>query len=169
VASFEKIESNHLIKQRVTHHDTKISNVLFNEREKGICIIDLDTLMPGYFISDLGDMMRTYLSPASEEEKNFDKIEIRDDFFKAIIAGYVGTMGDELTSEEQELIFFSGQFLTYMQAMRFLTDHLNNDIYYGAAYDDHNFIRAGNQIQLLKKLEEKREMFEEIIRTEIKK
>jgi Ser/Thr protein kinase RdoA (MazF antagonist) len=169
VDRFEKIQNSHLIKQRVTHHDTKISNVLFDDREKGICIIDLDTLMPGYFISDLGDMMRTYLSPASEEEKNFDKIEIRDDFFKAIIAGYAGAMGDELNNEEQALIFFSGLFLIYMQAMRFLTDHLNNDIYYGAAYDDHNFIRAGNQIQLLKKLEEKREMFEEIIRTEIKK
>jgi Ser/Thr protein kinase RdoA (MazF antagonist) len=169
VASFEKIESNHLIKQRVTHHDTKISNVLFDDRENGICIIDLDTLMPGYFISDLGDMMRTYLSPAGEEEKDFSKIEIRDNFFKAIIAGYVGTMGDELTSEEQELIFFSGQFLTYMQAMRFLTDHLNNDIYYGAAYEDHNFIRAGNQIQLLKKLEDEKQILEEIIRAEIKK
>ena len=169
VTGFEKIENNHLIKQRVTHHDTKISNVLFDDREKGICIIDLDTLMPGYFISDLGDMMRTYLSPAGEEEKDFSKIEIRDYFFKAIIAGYAGTMGDELTGDEQYLIFFSGLFLIYMQAMRFLTDHLNNDIYYGAAYENHNFIRAGNQIQLLKKLEEKQEVSEEIIRTEIKK
>jgi hypothetical protein len=125
--------------------------------------------MPGYLISELGDMMITYLSPAGEEEKDFSKIEIRDNFFKAIIAGYVGTMGDELTSEEQELIFFSGQFLTYMQAMRFLTDHLNNDIYYGAAYEDHNFIRAGNQIQLLKKLEDEKQILEEIIRAEIKK
>jgi Ser/Thr protein kinase RdoA (MazF antagonist) len=169
VTGFEKIENNHLIKQRVTHHDTKISNVLFDDSEKGICIIDLDTLMPGYFISDLGDMMRTYLSPAGEEEKDFSKIEIRDDFFKAIIAGYVGTMGDELTGDEQDLIFFSGLFLIYMQAMRFLTDHLNNDIYYGAAYEDHNFIRAGNQIQLLKKMEEKKQILEEIIKAEIKK
>ena len=169
VASFEKIENNHLIKQRVTHHDTKISNVLFDDREKGICIIDLDTLMPGYFISDLGDMMRTYLSPTGEEEMDFDKIEIRTDFFKAIIAGYAGAIGNELNKDEQALIFFAGLFLTYMQAMRFLTDHLNNDIYYGAAFEDHNLIRAGNQIQLLKKLEDKKQILEEVIRTEIKK
>jgi Ser/Thr protein kinase RdoA (MazF antagonist) len=168
VSSFEKIENNHLIKQRVTHHDTKISNVLFDDCEKGICIIDLDTLMPGYFISDLGDMMRTYLSPAGEEEKDFSKIEIREDFFRAIIAGYAGTMGHELNKDEQDLIFYSGLFLTYMQAMRFLTDHLNNDIYYGAAYEDHNFVRAGNQIQLLKKMEEKREVLEKIISEEMK-
>ncbi len=166
---FEEIKNNHLIKQRVTHHDTKISNVLFDDLDKGICIIDLDTVMGGYFISDLGDMMRTYLSPAGEEEKEFSKIEIRDDFFRAIIGGYISVMGDELTRNERALIFFSGLFLTYMQAMRFLSDHLNNDIYYGASYEDHNFVRAGNQIQLLKIMEQKKEVLEKIIAEEFTK
>src|SRR6185295_13878060 len=84
---FEDIKRNKEFKLRVTHHDTKISNVLFNENNKGICVIDLDTLMPGYFISDVGDMLRTYLSPVSEEEKDFSKIEIRDDYFEAIVKG----------------------------------------------------------------------------------
>ena len=75
--SFEKIQKNRQVKKRVTHHDTKISNVLFDDRGMGICVIDLDTVMPGYFISDVGDMMRTYLSPASEEVKDFTKIEVR--------------------------------------------------------------------------------------------
>ena len=167
VVAFEKLKHNSFIKKRVTHHDTKISNVLFDAYDKGICVIDLDTVMPGYFISDLGDMMRTYLSPAGEEEKDISLIEIRDDFFRAIISGYAKEMGDELNEEERKLIFFSGLFLTYMQALRFLTDHLNNDIYYGASYEDQNLVRAGNQIQLLKKLEEKRTVLEKIITEEL--
>jgi Ser/Thr protein kinase RdoA (MazF antagonist) len=163
VQQFEKIVSNNLIKTRVTHHDTKISNVLFDGFDKALCVIDLDTVMPGYFISDLGDMMRTYLSLAGEEEKDFNKIKIRDDYFRAIISGYASAMGDELTDKERPFIIFSGLFQTYMQAMRFLTDHLNNDIYYGAVYKDQNFVRAGNQIQLLKKLEQKEKVFKQII------
>jgi Ser/Thr protein kinase RdoA (MazF antagonist) len=73
VTEYKNIQSNPQFKLRVTHHDTKISNVLFDSNGKGICIIDLDTVMPGYFISDVGDMMRTYLSPVSEEEKDFSK------------------------------------------------------------------------------------------------
>ena len=75
VETYENILHNPAFKLRVTHHDTKISNVLFNEKDKGLCIIDLDTVMPGYFISDVGDMIRTYLSPVSEEEKDFSKID----------------------------------------------------------------------------------------------
>ncbi len=167
VTTFEKINANPLIKKRVTHHDTKISNVLFDDQEKGVAVIDLDTVMPGYFISDVGDMMRTYLSPANEEEKDFSKIEIREDVFRAIVNGYVSNMGDELTGEEQDLILYSGLFLIYMQAIRFLADHCNNDSYYGAAYEDHNFVRAGNQICLLKRLEEKTPLLQSIIRKEL--
>ena len=74
---FDQIKTNSNFKKRVTHHDTKISNVLFDANNKGLCVIDLDTVMPGYFISDVGDMLRTYLSPVSEEEVDFSKIEIR--------------------------------------------------------------------------------------------
>ncbi len=167
VDAFEKIGKNNAVKQRVTHHDTKISNVLFDDKGKGLCVIDLDTVMPGYFISDLGDMMRTYLSPANEEEKDFDKIEVREDFFKAIVNGYLSSMGDELTQDEQELILYSGSFLIYMQAIRFLADHINRDVYYGARYPDHNFVRAGNQLVLLKRLDEKSEALQKIIRAEL--
>ncbi len=152
---YEKIKMNPQFKIRATHHDTKISNVLFNEMDKGLCVIDLDTLMPGYFISDAGDMMRTYLSPVSEEEKDFSKIEIRTEYFISIVRGYLGQLHDELTSEEKEHFIYSGKFMIYMQAIRFLTDHLNNDIYYGAKYSDHNLVRAGNQFTLLQKLKDK--------------
>ena len=168
LTSFEKIQKSSFVKQRVTHHDSKISNVLFDDKGKGICVIDLDTVMPGYFISDVGDMMRTYLSPANEEEKDFNKIEVREDFFRAIVQGYLSNMGDELTTEEHGLILYAGMFLIYMQAIRFLADYLNNDSYYGASYVDHNLVRAGNQICLLKKLEEKSGILQEIISNELK-
>jgi Ser/Thr protein kinase RdoA (MazF antagonist) len=139
---------------RVTHHDTKISNILFDEKEQGLCVIDLDTVMPGYFISDVGDMMRTYLCPVSEEEKDFSKIMIRKAFYDAVVAGYSSEMGAELTETEQQYFHYAGEFMIYMQALRFLTDHLKNDVYYGAKYKGHNFIRAGNQITLLQRLQE---------------
>lgn len=149
---YEQIKANPDFKLRVTHHDTKISNVLFDNNEKGICVIDLDTVMPGYFISDVGDMMRTYLSPVSEEEKDYSKIEIRDEFYKAIVEGYKEQMNEDLTQTEKRYFLYAGTFMIYMQALRFLTDYLNDDIYYGEKYPGHNYVRAGNQITLLEKL-----------------
>ena len=167
VAQYEKIKTNSNIKLRVSHLDTKISNVLFDDAGKGMCVIDLDTVMPGYFFSDVGDMMRTYLSPANEEEKDFTKIEIRDDYFQAIVQGYLVNMGSELTTDEKELVFYAGLFLIFMQAVRFLTDYFNDDSYYGSKYEGHNFVRAGNQLHLLKRLEDKREVFQKIISHEL--
>jgi Ser/Thr protein kinase RdoA (MazF antagonist) len=152
VAEYERIKANPDFKIRVTHHDTKISNVLFDKAGKGACVIDLDTVMPGYFFSDVGDMMRTYLSPVSEEEKDFDKICIRRDFYQAIVEGYHGEMKDELTEIEKHYFSYAGKFMSYMQALRFLTDHLNDDVYYEAKYEGHNLVRARNQVTLLEKL-----------------
>lgn len=153
--TYEAICGNKAFKKRVTHHDTKISNVLFDAADKGLCVIDLDTVMPGYFISDVGDMMRTYLSPVSEEETDFSKIEIREDYFKAIADGYLSEMNGELTAAEKKAFVYAGKFMIYMQSLRFLTDYLNNDVYYGAKYAEHNLNRAGNQIHLLQKLIQK--------------
>ncbi len=139
---------------RCTHHDTKISNVLFDPAGKGLCVIDLDTVMPGYFISDVGDMMRTYLCPVSEEEKDLSKICIRKEFYNAIEVGYLSEMREELSADEKNLFHFAGKYMIYMQAIRFLSDHLNNDVYYGAKYEGHNFVRAINQVTLLQRLME---------------
>jgi len=155
VKEYEHILNDPSFKKRVTHHDTKISNVLFNSSNKGLCVIDLDTVMPGYFISDIGDMMRTYLSPVGEEETNFSKVEVREDYFEAIVNGYLSEMHDELTSTEKEYFIYAGKFMIYMQALRFLTDYLNNDIYYGAKYELHNLNRTINQLTLLNKLVKK--------------
>lgn len=139
---------------RVTHHDTKISNVLFDERDKGLCVIDLDTVMAGYFISDVGDMIRTYVSPASEEEVDPGAVVVRREFYHAIHEGYLGVMGEIMSAAERERFFYSGLFMVYMQALRFLADHLNGDVYYGARYEGHNYHRAANQVTLLQKLME---------------
>ena len=152
VKLYETILTNKNWKQRPTHHDTKISNVLFNVENKATHVIDLDTVMPGYFISDVGDMMRTYLSPLSEEEADVKKIIIRKDIYQAIEEGYKSAMSNQLTTEELNHFSYAGKFMIYMQALRFLTDYLLNDIYYGAKYEQHNYVRACNQINLLEKL-----------------
>ncbi|MFC0775140.1 phosphotransferase enzyme family protein [Terrimonas alba] len=162
VTEYGNIKANPEFKLRVTHHDTKISNVLFNAEGKGICVIDLDTVMPGYFISDVGDMMRTYLSPVSEEEIDFARIAVRDDFYKAIVRGYYSEMKNELTATEKKYFFYAGTFMIYMQALRFITDYLNDDKYYGAKYPRHNYVRAKNQLVLLERLLAKKEQLEEM-------
>jgi Ser/Thr protein kinase RdoA (MazF antagonist) len=162
VTEYNYIKASPEFKLRVTHHDTKISNVLFNDKGKGLCVIDLDTVMPGYFISDVGDMMRTYLAPVSEEEKEYSKIEVRDHFYKAIVQGYYNEMKGELTATEKSHFFYAGAFMIYMQALRFLTDYLCDDVYYGAKYPRHNFVRAKNQVVLLDRLLEKKEQLEEM-------
>jgi Ser/Thr protein kinase RdoA (MazF antagonist) len=141
------------VKKRVTHHDTKISNVLFNENEKAICVIDLDTTMAGYFMSDVGDMCRTCLCSVSEEEKDLNLIKVKADRWEGLQKGYLNHMQHELSEFEKDHFFYSGQYMIYMQALRFLTDHLQNDIYYGAHYEDHNYYRAVNQIRLLEEYE----------------
>jgi Ser/Thr protein kinase RdoA (MazF antagonist) len=165
VETYERIKNDAGFRLRVIHHDTKISNVLFDSNQKGLCVIDLDTVMPGYFISDAGDMMRTYLSPVSEEEKDFQKIQVRDEFFTAIARGYIEELKNELSDTEKSHFFYAGQFMIYMQALRFLTDHLNDDVYYGARYEGHNLIRAHNQAILLQQYNEKERLFNQIIST----
>ncbi len=99
-------------------------------------------------------MMRTYLSPVDEDEKDLTKIEIRKDFYNAIVEGYLIEMGNDLTETEKKYFVYAGKFMIYMQAIRFITDHLNDDIYYGAKYEGHNYVRAENQVTLLKRLQE---------------
>jgi len=149
---------------RVMHHDTKISNVLLDETSfQGICVIDLDTLMPGKFISDLGDMMRTYLCEFSENETDLNKIKIRLPYFKATIEGYLSEMAAILTETEKELILYAGKYIIYMQGLRFLTDYLNGSIYYPISYLTQNLDRAKNQFKLLRELFENEKILQSII------
>src|SRR6185295_18263789 len=98
-------------------------------------------------------------SPAGEEEINFELVQARDDFFSAIAEGYLGEMSQELSPQELDAFVYAGKFMIYMQALRFLTDYLRNDVYYGCKYELHNFNRAKNQLRLLQCLIEKEEYY----------
>jgi hypothetical protein len=120
--------------------------------------------MPGYFISDVGDMLRTYLSPVSEEEQDFSLIRIRQPYFRAIVEGYLEEMSDELTSTEIDAFVYAGSFLMYMQALRFITDYLRGDVYYGSKYEGHNYVRALNQTTLLQQYTARSADLQDIVR-----
>jgi hypothetical protein len=154
VEIFLAITKNPAFKLRVTHHYSTMSNVLFGNDDKGICVINLHTVMPGYFMSDLGDMIRTYVAAATEEEGDTNKIIVRKEYYHALVKGYLEEMGELLTKNEKQHIFYSGEMMTFMQALRFITDYLNEDIYYGASYEGHNLVRAVNQLTLLRRLRE---------------
>jgi thiamine kinase-like enzyme len=151
---FESITASGEFPQRVMHHDAKISNVLFDEEtDTPVCLVDFDTVMPGYFFSDIGDMIRTMVCPVDETNTEFEKIKIRKTYYDAIINGYLSVMKDDLTTSEKENIHYAGLLMTYMQALRFLADYLNGDIYYKTQYPEQNFDRAKNQLTLLSELE----------------
>ena len=152
---FEIITKSNQFPKRVMHHDAKIANVLFSSiTGKVICPVDFDTVMPGYFFSDLGDMIRSMVCNEDENCINFENISIRKEFYDAIITGYLDIISSQLTESEKKYIHYSGLLVIYMQALRFLTDYLNGDVYYRISNPDQNFDRAKNQLILLQKLED---------------
>jgi len=150
--TYEELTNSGKLPVRVIHHDAKINNVLFDGDWNGICLIDLDTVMPGYFISDVGDMLRTYLSPANEDETDLSKIVVDEQRFDAIYNGYLSEMGTGLSAFEKEHFIYAGKFMIYMQAIRFLSDYLNGEVYYHTIYAGQNLNRANNQLTLLNQL-----------------
>lgn len=141
--------------QRIMHHDCKISNILFDSSTNNVvCPIDLDTTQPGFFFSDIGDMIRSMVPSVSENEPDVDKVEVRMDFYKAIIAGYEEAMHQSLTAFEQKSLGKAALLVIYMQALRFLTDYLAGNVYYKVDYEEQNKHRTRNQLQLLSLLEQ---------------
>jgi thiamine kinase-like enzyme len=154
VNEYNDLTQNGQLKLRITHNDTKINNILFDQRTgRALCAIDLDTLMPGYFIYDLGDMIRTFVSPVDEDEQDTSKILVRKEIYDAVVNGYLSQMGSILNDREKSTVHFSGLMMTYIMALRFLADFLNGNVYYQVRYEDHNLIRAANQFALLQQLE----------------
>lgn len=164
VSTYESLLQNPDFPDRLMHHDTKINNVLLDATtQQGLAVCDLDTLMPGKVISDLGDMVRTFVSPVSEESTEFEKVVVRKEYYQALIEGYLSEMKAVLTETEKSAIFYSGLFLVYMQGIRFLTDYLNGDVYYPIKYPEHNLDRTRNQMVLLQDLYAKEEALRGII------
>lgn len=147
------VANPHDFNQYILHHDCKISNILFDKESKEvICPIDLDTTMTGYFFSDLGDMIRSVGNNLTEDSNELNKMEIKHEIIRTLIEGYSSVMSQHFTKEENKWLPFAGHILTYMQAMRFLTDHLNGNVYYQVNYPLHNLDRAKNQLKYLELL-----------------
>jgi len=150
VEEYNELIANGKLIKRAIHNDCKINNVLFHKvTTEAICIVDLDTLMPGYFIYDLGDMVRTFVSPVSEEEKDYSKIVFRENIYNGLLDGYSYFTKNILSKDEMRSIPFAGKMMTFMIALRFLTDYLLGDKYYQTSYSGQNLVRAGNQLKLL--------------------
>ena len=144
--------------ERVTHNDTKLNNALLDDNTgEGICIVDLDTVMPGLALYDFGDMIRTTTNPASEDERDLSQVAMLFPMFEALVRGYLETAGGFLTQEETAQLAFSGQLITYEIAIRFLTDHLNGDTYFKIHRPNHNLDRTRSQFRLLELLEQNEE------------
>ena len=140
---------------RVTHNDTKISNILFDKTtNEAACIIDLDTLQPSTLLADFGDMVRTYTSEYDEDFQHVERINMRLPYFEALLSGFVKNISQKILEEEKNALIFGAQRTVFVQALRFMTDYLNGDVYYRIAYPEQNFDRATNQLVLLQKLEE---------------
>ena len=141
--------------ERITHNDTKLNNVMIDDKNgTGVCVIDLDTVMPGLVHYDFGDMVRTSTSPAAEDEQDLSKVTMQFHMFESILRGYLSTAGDFLTPLERELLPFSGKLITMEIGIRFLTDYLEGDIYFKTHREGHNLDRCRTQFKLVESIEE---------------
>lgn len=148
---------------RVTHNDTKINNILFNDQGKALCIIDLDTVMPGYIHFDYGDAIRTFANLADEDEKDLDKSFFSIELFEAFTKGFLSETHAILTEKEKETLVFGPLYIVYEQTLRFLTDYLDGDRYYKIHFPGHNLVRAKAQAQLLSEMQNAFPQMKEII------
>ncbi|HLO61230.1 MAG TPA: aminoglycoside phosphotransferase family protein [Bacteroidales bacterium] len=151
------------INTRIVHHDTKINNVLFDEDGKGLCVIDLDTVMPGFIHDDFGDSIRTFTNTGDEDDSNVNQVSINMKFYEAYAAGFLEQTRNVMNDVEKDHLALSAKALTYMQSLRFLTDHLNGDIYYHINHEGHNLQRTRAQVRLLLSMEEHYDQMKEII------
>jgi len=138
---------------RIVHNDAKIANVLFDRwSDAALCVVDLDTVMPGSPLADFGDLVRSCVSQAGEDERDLPKVWADPARFAALARGFVEGSGDLLSREERQLLVFAGRWITLEQTVRFLTDYLDGDRYYRVSYPDHNLVRARAQLALYRSL-----------------
>ncbi|ERJ57606.1 phosphotransferase enzyme family protein [Sphingobacterium paucimobilis] len=148
---------------RITHNDTKFNNVLLDQDDNVRCVIDLDTVMPGYIAYDFGDAIRTIINAAAEDEKDVNNVVLNVPLFQAYTEGYFSEAKDFLTEKEIESLWYGVLLLPYMQAVRFLTDYIEGDRYYKVHYADHNLVRTNTQLKLVKELEAHEEQLIDIL------
>ena len=156
--SLASLAASGLLAERVTHNDTKLNNVLLDDvTGEGICVIDLDTVMPGLLLHDFGDMVRTAANPLAEDEPDASRVVASVPMFEALVRGWLEAIGEVLSPLERDLLVVAGKLLTYECGMRFLTDHLEGDVYFRIHRPGQNLDRARTQFALVKSLEEREE------------
>ncbi|MEG1998778.1 MAG: aminoglycoside phosphotransferase family protein, partial [Bacteroidales bacterium] len=149
--------------KRTTHCDTKVNNILFDENGNVLCVIDLDTTMPGFVLSDFGDFIRTAGNKGKEDDKDLKAVEVNMDIFKSFARGYIEATKSFLTPIEKEMLPYGAKLLTFMQTVRFLTDYINGDTYYKISFPEHNKQRTLAQFKLLRSIEEHEKEMQEFI------
>jgi Ser/Thr protein kinase RdoA (MazF antagonist) len=150
--------------ERVTHNDTKFNNVMLDdETGEGICVIDLDTVMPGLALYDFGDMVRTTTSKAMEDERDLSKVNLEFPMFEALVRGYLSSAGGFLTKAEKQHLAFSGKLITFEIGIRFLTDYLAGDTYFKVHREGHNLDRCRTQFKLIESIEQQHERMERLV------
>lgn len=138
---------------RVCHNDAKLNNILFSKKTNEVlAIVDLDTIMPGFVALDFGDGIRSGATHAKEDEPDLSKVQLDEQYYKSLLKGFIDGAGSCLTASEIQSLPVGARVITYEQALRFLTDYLNHDIYYKTDYPHHNLVRARTQIKLLNDL-----------------
>lgn len=147
----ERLYREGVLPKRICHCDTKVSNMLFDKEGNVLCVIDLDTVMPSFIFSDVGDFLRTAANTVAEDCPEIEKVAFDMDIFKAFIGGYLES-ATFLTDVEKENIPYAAALFPFMQAVRFFTDYLNGDVYYKTAYPDHNLVRTRNQMALFRSI-----------------
>jgi hypothetical protein len=151
--------------ERVTHNDTKFNNVLLDEATgEGVCVIDLDTVMPGLAPYDFGDMVRTTTSPAAEDERDLSRVTLQLPMYEALLRGYLEEAGGFLTSAERSQLPFSGRLITFEIGVRFLTDFLEGDTYFKVHRDGHNLDRCRTQFKLVESMEQQESAMERLLK-----
>lgn len=133
---------------RVTHNDTKLSNLLFDNNNQGICVVDYDTLMPGFLPLDFGDSVRTICSTTIEDDTNTKGTFFDLNIYKAFTTSFILALRESITEAEIKMLPRTAAYMPFIMGIRMLTDYLNNDIYYTTQYEQHNYDRAANQITL---------------------
>ena len=150
---------------RVTHNDTKINNVMLDlETRTALCVIDLDTIMPGFSVNDFGDSIRFGASTAAEDEKDLSKVEMDITLFETYAKGFIKGCGGLLTKDEVLLMPEGAKMMTIECGMRFLTDYLEGDTYFKTKYEDHNLDRCHTQFKLVADMESKWDKMKEIVK-----
>ncbi len=158
-----ELGENGAIPLRITHNDTKINNVLFDTDNKGLCVIDLDTIQPSFVHSDFGDGIRTFTNTGEEDDEDLNRITMDVELFEAFASGFLDSTREILTETETDTLVYAGLLFPYMQGVRFLADYLEGDIYYKTKHKEHNLVRTRAQFKLAQDGESKLDKMKEII------